>query len=253
MKINEKYLIDKIIETLKDDPEYNTGSLVWWYSDSLDIMQPCRMGTLPDLGVDDWELVVVSQDLEYYLPNDSPNCGVKRRSGPHPWGSSEEGDYLMNDIENTEKMVKLDSSKKDSKTNKGVKRRSGPHPWESTKEGSHLNLSKEEGETGDIGMDTNKKASKTNKFEILYKAGVIGWLTISLLLSVSAVGNIYGLQKQVRDMDNDISKLEKSNAELKKNFSTLVKWNNQLDANDTKNALYTQQRFAAVYEKIGLQ
>ena len=208
MKINEKYLIDKIIETLKDDPEYNTGSLVWWYSDSLDIMQPCRMGTLPDLGVDDWELVVVSQDLEYYLPNDSPNCGVKRRSGPHPWGSSEEGDYLMNDIENTEKMVKLDTSKKDS---------------------------------------------KTNKFEILYKAGVIGWLTISLLLSVSAVGNIYGLQKQVTDMDNDISKLEKSNAELKKNFSTLVKWNNQLDANDTKNALYTQQRFAAVYEKIGLQ
>ena len=54
-------------------------------------------------------------------------------------------------------------------------------------------------------------------------------------------------------MNNDISKLEKSNAELKKNFSTLVKWNNQLDANDTKNAIYTQQRFAAVYEKIGLQ
>ena len=196
MKINEKYLIDKIIETLKDDPEYNTGSLVWWYSDSLDIMQPCRMGTAPDLGVDDWELVVVSQDLEYYLPNDSPNSGVKRRSGPHPWGSDEE------------KMDKLDTSKKDS---------------------------------------------KTNKFEILYKAGVIGWLTITLLLSVSAVGNIYGLQKQVRVMENDISKLETSNAELKKNFSTLVKWNNQLDANDTKNALYTQQRFAAVYEKIGLQ
>ncbi len=196
MKINEKYLIDKIIETLKDDPEYNTGSLVWWYSDSLDIMQPCRMGTLPDLGVDDWEMVVVSQDLEYYLPNDSPNSGVKRRSGLHPWGSDEE------------KMVKLDSSKKDS---------------------------------------------KTNKFEILYKAGVISFVTIALLLSVSAVGNIYGLQKQVRDMENDISKLETSNAELKKNFSTLVKWNNQLDANDTKNALYTQQRFAAVYEKIGLQ
>ena len=218
MKINEKYLIDKIIETLKDDPEYNTGSLVWWYSDSLDIMKPCRMGTLPDLGVDDWELVVVSQDLEYYLPNDSPNSGVKRKSGPHPWESTKEGshlnlskeevNYLMCDIENTEKMVKLDTSKKDS---------------------------------------------KTNKFEILYKAGVIGWLTISLLLSVSAVGNIYGLQKQVRDMDNDISKLEKSNAELKKNISTLVKWNNQLDANDTKNAIYTQQRFAAVYEKIGLQ
>ena len=219
MKINEKYLIDKIIETLKDDPEYNTGSLVWWYSDSLDIMQPCRMGTVPDLGVDDWELVVVSQDLEYYLPNDSPNCGVKRRSGPHP--------------------------------------------WESTKEGSHLNLSKEEvdylmddiskGETGDLGTDNGKKDSKTNKFEILYKAGVISFVTIALLLSVSAVGNIYGLQKQVRDMENDISKLETSNAELKKNFSTLVKWNNQLDANDTKNALYTQQRFAAVYEKIGLQ
>lgn len=218
MKINEKYLIDKIIETLKDDPEYNTGSLVWWYSDSLDIMQPCHMGTLPDLGVDDWELVVVSQDLEYYLPNDSPNSGVKRKSGRYPWGSDEEGlqlnrskeedDYLMNDIENTEKMVKLDISKKDS---------------------------------------------KTNKFEILYKAGVISFVTIALLLSVSAVGNIYGLQKQVRDMENDISKLETSNAELKKNFSTLVKWNNQLDANDTKNALYTQQRFAAVYEKIGLQ
>ena len=196
MKINEKYLIDKIIETLKDDPEYNTGSLVWWYSDSLDIMQPCRMGTLPDLGVDDWELVVVSQDLEYYLPNDSPNSGVKRKSGPSPWGSDEE------------KMVKLDTSKKDS---------------------------------------------KTNKFEILYKAGVISFVTIALLLSVSAVGNIYGLQKQVRDMENDISKLETSNAELKKNFSTLVKWNNQLDANDTKNALYTQQRFAEVYKKIGLQ
>ena len=218
MNINEKYLIDKIIETLKDDPEYNTGSLVWWYSDSLDIMQPCRMGTLPELGVDDWELVVVSQDLEYYLPNDSPNSGVKRRSGPHPWESTKEGshlnlskeevDYLMNDIENTEKMVKLDTSKKDS---------------------------------------------KTNKFEILYKAGVIGWLTITLLLSVSAVGNIYGLQKQVRDMENDISKLETSNAELKKNINTLVTWNNQLDANDTKNALYTQQRFDVVYEKIGLQ
>ena len=122
--------------------------------------------------------------------------------------SKEEDDYLMNDIENTEKMVKLDISKKDS---------------------------------------------KTNKFEILYKAGVISFVTIALLLSVSAVGNIYGLQKQVRDMENDISKLETSNAELKKNFSTLVKWNNQLDANDTKNALYTQQRFAAVYEKIGLQ
>ena len=218
MKINEKYLIDKIIETLKDDPEYNTGSLVWWYSDSLDIMQPCRMGTLPDLGVDDWELVVVSQDLEYYLPNDSPNSGVKRKSGPHPWESTkegshlnlskEEGDYLMNDIENTEKMVKLDTSKKDS---------------------------------------------KTNKFEILYKAGVISFVTIALLLSVSAVGNIYGLQKQVRDMENDISKLETSNAELKKNISTLVTWNNKLDENDTKNAIYTQQRFAAVYEKIGLQ
>ena len=196
MKINEKYLIDKIIETLKDDPEYNTGSLVWWYSDSLDIMQPCRMGTVPDAGVDDWELVVVSQDLEYYLPNDSPNSGVKRKSGPHPWESSEE------------KMVKLDTSKKDS---------------------------------------------KTNKFEILYKAGVISFVTIALLLSVSAVGNIYSLQKQVRDMENDISKLETSNAELKKNISTLVTWNNQLDSNDTKNALYTQQRFAAVYEKIGLQ
>ena len=196
MKINEKYLIDKIIETLKDDPEYNTGSLVWWYSDSLDIMQPCRMGTVPDAGVDDWELVVVSQDLEYYLPNDSPNSGVKRKSGPHPWGSGEE------------KMVKQDTSKKDS---------------------------------------------KTNKFEILYKAGVISFVTIALLLSVSAVGNIYGLQKQVRDMENDISKLETSNAELKKNISTLVTWNNQLDSNDTKNAIYTQQRFAAVYEKIGLQ
>ena len=196
MNINEKYLIDKIIETLKDDPEYNTGSLVWWYSDSLDIMQPCRMGTVPDAGVDDWELVVVSQDLEYYLPNDSPNSGVKRKSGPHPWGSDEE------------KMDKLDTSKKDS---------------------------------------------KTNKFEILYKAGVISFVTIALLLSVSAVGNIYGLQKQVRDMENDISKLETSNAELKKNISTLVTWNNQLDSNDTKNALYTQQRFAAVYEKIGLQ
>ena len=89
MKVNEKYLIDKIIETLKDDPEYNTGSLAWWYSDSLDIMQPCRMGTAPDLGVDDWELVVVSQDLEYYLPNDSPNSSVKRKSGPSPWGSDE--------------------------------------------------------------------------------------------------------------------------------------------------------------------
>ena len=196
MKVNEKYLIDKIIETLKDDPEYNTGSLVWWYSDSLDIMQPCRMGTAPDLGVDDWELVVVSQDLEYYLPNDSPKDGVKRISGPHPWESTEE------------KMIKLDTSKKDS---------------------------------------------KTNKFKILYKAGVISFVTIALLLSVSAVGNIYGLQKQVRDMENDISKLETSNAELKKNISTLVTWNNQLDANDTKNALYTQQRFAAVYEKIGLQ
>ena len=196
MKINEKYLIDKIIETLKDDPEYNTGSLVWWYSDSLDIMQPCRMGTVPDAGVDDWELVVVSQDLEYYLPNVSPNSSVKRKSGPHLWGSDEE------------KMVKLDTSKKDS---------------------------------------------KTNKFEILYKAGVISFVTIALLLSVSAVGNIYGLQKQVRDMENDISKLETSNAELKKNISTLVKWNNQLDANDTKNALYTQQRFAEVYEKIGLE
>ena len=181
-------------------------------------MHPCRMGALPDLGVDDWELVVVSQDLEYYLPNDSPNSGIKRKRGRYPWGSDEEGlqlnrskekdDYLINDIENTEKMVKLDTSKKDS---------------------------------------------KTNKFEILYKAGVISFVTIALLLSVSAVGNIYGLQKQVRDMDNDISKLEKSNAELKKNITTLVKWNNQLDANDTKNAIYTQQRFAAVYEKIGLQ
>lgn len=211
MKINEKYLIDKIIETLKDDPEYNTGSLVWWYSDSLDIMQPCRMGTLPDLGVDDWEMVVVSQDLEYYLPNDSQNHGVKRKSGPHPWVSSKEG--LPND--------------------------------------SQKDFSK--GETGDVGMDNGKKDSKTNKFEILYKAGVISFVTIALLLSVSAVGNIYGLQKQVRDMENDISKLETSNAELKKNISTLVTWNNQLDANDTKNALYTQQRFAAVYEKIGLQ
>ena len=211
MKINEKYLIDKIIETLKDDPEYNTGSLVWWYSDSLDIMQPCRMGTAPDLGVDDWELVVVSQDLEYYLPNDSPNSGVKRKSGRYPWVSSKEG--LPND--------------------------------------SPRDISK--GETVDLGMDTSKKDSKTNKFEILYKAGVISFVTITLLLSVSAVGNIYGLQKQVRVMENDISKLETSNAELKKNFSTLVKWNNQLDANDTKNALYTQQRFAAVYEKIGLE
>lgn len=199
MKINEKYkyMIDRDIERLKDDTEYNTGSLVWWYSESLDSMNPCRMGTVPDLGVDDWELIVVSQDLEYYLPNDSPRNFSK-----------EEDNYLMNDIKTTEKMV---------------------------------------------GVVNDKKASKTNKFEILYKAGVIGWLTISLLLSVSAVGNIYSLQKQVRDMDNDISKLEKSNAELKKNFSTLVKWNNQLDANDTKNALYTQQRFAAVYEKIGLQ
>ena len=211
MNINEKYLIDKIIETLKDDPEYNTGSLVWWYSDSLDIMQPCRMGTLPELGVDDWELVVVSQDLEYYLPNDSSTHSFKRKSGPHPWVSSKEG--LPND--------------------------------------SPRDISK--GETVDLGMDTNKKDSKTNKFEILYKAGVISFVTIALLLSVSAVGNIYGLQKQVRDMENDISKLETSNAELKKNISTLVKWNNQLDANDTKNALYTQQRFAAVYEKIGLQ
>ena len=191
MKINEKYkcMIDRDIERLKDDAEYNTGSLIWWYSESLDSMNPCRMGTVPDLGVDDWELIVVSQDLEYYLPNDSQKNILK-----------------------------------------GVKHRSGRYPWVS-----------------------EKKDSKTNKFEILYKAGVIGWLTISLLLSVSAVGNIYGLQKQVRDMDNDISKLEKSNAELKKNFSTLVKWNNQLDANDTKNAIYTQQRFAAVYEKIGLQ
>ena len=199
MKINEKYkyLIDSGIEVLKDDPEYNTGSLVWWYSDSLDIMQPCRMGIVPDLGVDDWELVVVSQDLEYYLPNDSPRNFSK-----------EEDNYLMNDIKTTEKMV---------------------------------------------GVLNDKKDSKTNKFEILYKAGVISFVTIALLLSVSAVGNIYGLQKQVRDMENDISKLETSNAELKKNFSTLVKWNNQLDANDTKNALYTQQRFAAVYEKIGLQ
>ena len=211
MKINEKYLIDKIIETLKDDPEYNTGSLVWWYSDSLDIMQPCRMGTAPDLGVDDWELVVVSQDLEYYLPNDSSTHGFKRKSGPHPWVSSKEG--LPND--------------------------------------SPRDISK--GETVDLGMDTSKKDSKTNKFEILYKAGVISFVTIALLLSVSAVGNIYGLQKQVRVMENDISKLETSNAELKKNISTLVTWNNQLDANDTKNALYTQQRFAAVYEKIGLQ
>ena len=104
-----------------------------------------------------------------------------------------------------------------------------------------------------VKLDTSKKDSKTNKFEILYKAGVISFVTISLLLSVSAVGNIYGLQKQVRDMENDISKLETSNAELKKNISTLVTWNNQLDSNDTKNALYTQQRFAAVYEKIGLQ
>ena len=211
MNINEKYLIDKIIETLKDDPEYNTGSLVWWYSDSLDIMQPCRMGTLPELGVDDWELVVVSQDLEYYLPNDSSTHSFKRKSGPHPWVSSKEG--LPND--------------------------------------SPRDISK--GETVDLGMDTSKKDSKTNKFEILYKAGVISFVTIALLLSVSAVGNIYGLQKQVRDMENDISKLETSNAELKKNISTLVKWNNQLDANDTKNAIYTQQRFAAVYEKIGLQ
>ncbi len=221
MKVNEKYkyMIDRDIEALKDDSDYNTGSLVWWYSKSLDAMNPCRMGTVPDLGVDDWELVVVSQDLEYYLPNDSPNSGVKRKSGPHP--------------------------------------------WESTKEGSQLNLSKEgvdylmgdisKGKTGDVGLDTSKKDSKTNKFEILYKAGVISFVTIALLLSVSAVGNIYGLQKQVRDMENDISKLETSNAELKKNISTLVTWNNQLDANDTKNALYTQQRFAAVYEKIGLQ
>ena len=105
MNINEKYLIDKIIETLKDDPEYNTGSLVWWYSDSLDIMQPCRMGAAPDLGVDDWELVVVSQDLECLIPESwLGNSGVKRKSGPHPWGSDEE------------KMVKLDTSKKDSKT-----------------------------------------------------------------------------------------------------------------------------------------
>ena len=223
MKINEKYLIDKIIETLKDDPEYNTGSLVWWYSDSLDIMQPCRMGTTPDLGVDDWELVVVSQDLEYYLPNDSPNSGVKRKSGPSPWGSDEEKMVVSQDLENS-----------------GVKRKSGPHPWGSDEE----KMDK---------LDTSKKDSKTNKFEILYKAGVISFVTIALLLSVSAVGNIYGLQKQVRVMENDISKLETSNAELKKNFSTLVKWNNQLDANDTKNAIYTQQRFAAVYEKIGLQ
>ena len=236
MKINEKYLIDKIIETLKDDPEYNTGSLVWWYSDSLDIMHPCRMGALPDLGVDDWELVVVSQDLEYYLPNDSSTHGVKRRSEPHPWRSSEE------DLPN------------DSSTH-GVKRKSGRYPWGSDEEDLPNDSSKDfsKSEMGDVGIDTSKKDSKTNKFEILYKAGVIGWLTIALLLSVSAVGNIYGLQKQVRDMENDISKLEKSNAELKKNFSTLVKWNNQLDANDTKNAIYTQQRFAAVYEKIGLQ
>lgn len=190
-ELNEKYkkMIENNIELLRSNPEFNTGSLVWWYSESLDSMNPCRMGVVPDLGVDDWELIVVSQDLEYYLPNDSPR------------------DIL-----------------------KGVKRRSGRYPWVN-----------------------GKKDSKTNKFEILYKAGVIGWVTIALLLSVSAVGNIYSLQKQVRDMDNDISKLEKSNAELKKNFSTLVKWNNQLDANDTKNALYTQQRFAAVYEKIGLQ
>ena len=207
MKINEKYLIDKTIETLKDDPEYNTGSLVWWYSDSLDVMNPCRMGTLPDLGVDDWELVVVSQDLEYYLPNDSPRDGVKRKSGRYPWGSNEE------DLPN-------DSSRD---------------------------------ENGDVGMDTSKKDSKTNKFEILYKAGVISFVTIALLLSVSAVGNIYGLQNQVRNMKGDISKLEKSNNELKKNIGTLVTWKNQLDKNDTKNAVYTQQRFAAVYEKIGLQ
>ena len=226
MKINEKYLIDKIIETLKDDPEYNTGSLVWWYSDSLDIMQPCRMGTVPDAGVDDWELVVVSQDLEYYLPNDSPNSGVKRKSGPHPWESTKEGSHL-------------NLSKEDS-PNSGVKRKSGRYPWGSDEEKM-------------VKLDTSKKDSKTNKFEILYKAGVISFVTIALLLSVSAVGNIYSLQKQVRDMENDISKLETSNAELKKNFSTLVKWNNQLDANDTKNAIYTQQRFAAVYEKIGLQ
>ena len=223
MKINEKYLIDKIIETLKDDPEYNTGSLVWWYSDSLDIMQPCRMGTTPDLGVDDWELVVVSQDLEYYLPNDSPNSGVKRKSGRYPWGSDEEKMVVSQDLENS-----------------SVKRKSGRYPWGSGKEKM-------------VKLDTSKKDSKTNKFEILYKAGVISFVTIALLLSVSAVGNIYGLQKQVRDMENDISKLETSNAELKKNFSTLVKWNNQLDANDTKNAIYTQQRFAAVYEKIGLE
>ena len=226
MKINEKYLIDKIIETLKDDPEYNTGSLVWWYSDSLDIMQPCRMGTVPDAGVDDWELVVVSQDLEYYLPNDTPNSGVKRKSGPHPWESTTAGSHL-------------NLSKEDS-PNSGVKRKSGRYPWGSDEEKM-------------VKLDTSKKDSKTNKFEILYKAGVISFVTIALLLSVSAVGNIYSLQKQVRDMENDISKLETSNAELKKNFSTLVKWNNQLDANDTKNAIYTQQRFAAVYEKIGLQ
>ena len=224
MKINEKYkeMIDIYIERFKDDSDYNTGSLVWWYSESLDIMNPCRMGTAPDLGVDDWELVVVSQDLEYYLPNDSPNSGVKRKSGPHPWESTKEGSHL-------------DLSKED-----GVKRKSGPHPWESDEEKM-------------VKLDTSKKDSKTNKFKILYKAGVISFVTIALLLSVSAVGNIYSLQKQVRDMENDISKLETSNAELKKNFSTLVKWNNQLDANDTKNALYTQQRFAAVYEKIGLQ
>ena len=226
MKINEKYLIDKIIETLKDDPEYNTGILVWWYSDSLDIMQPCRMGTVPDAGVDDWELVAVSQDLEYYLPNDSKNHGVKRKSGPHPWESTKEGSHL-------------NLSKEDS-PNSSVKRKSGPHLWGSDEEKM-------------VKLDTSKKDSKTNKFEILYKAGVISFVTIALLLSVSAVGNIYSLQKQVRDMENDISKLETSNAELKKNFSTLVKWNNQLDANDTKNAIYTQQRFAAVYEKIGLQ
>ncbi len=210
--MNEKYkhMIDRDIEALKDDSDYNTGSLVWWYSKSLDAMNPCRMGTAPDLGVDDWELVVVSQDLEYYLPNDSSTHGIKRKSGPHPWVSSKEG--LPND--------------------------------------SPRDISK--GETVDLGMATSKKDSKTNKFEILYKAGVISFVTIALLLSVSAVGNIYGLQKQVRDMENDISKLETSNAELKKNISTLVSWNNQLDANDTKNALYTQQRFDAVYEKIGL-
>ena len=131
MNINEKYLIDKLIETLKDDPEYNTGSLVWWYSDSLDIMQPCRMGTAPDLGVDDWELVVVSQDLEYYLPNDSSTHSFKRKSGPHPWVSSKEG--LPND--------------------------------------SPRDISK--GETVDLGMDTSKKDSKTNKFEILIKQALL--------------------------------------------------------------------------------